>query len=524
MSLSSRVLSDLQSQRGRLLDEFQDWRRRTADGGDLTHHRSQVERTTARLEGLIEAVTQTTPLAPGANPATAALDSVMALRHDLGTVDLVWDFFRDKFAQRDMGYFADHLGAADDLAYAVYHPFQKAVEAAMLQGPHADDGGDSPTHAIPGTEMAPLGPEHFKTPPLLFYASDRSPFAQARASAFRPLGLSSRDIESIRQVLLRLPVPVIGLPWALSRSVPALVVVGHEAGHVVAEDLGLAGAFDGLIGGLGLGGDRGPVWQSWADECFADVFGVLVCGSAYVELLSRQLAKDLQGIRGERIDRNRPGAYPTAALRVSLCQAVQKSLGMAVDPSWRSTYGSVTGDAFSFAADVPEVARVLLDGPYPTLGGQGLKSVMTWSKDDDDLATEIGNVLLMGGQPSTPFDVRHWVAAAVRAQASDPQSYVDRRLDARLSAEIVAQRSDPFRGLEGFRDLSDAALRGPLGMPMGLESADPTGPSLTDRDRSMGNAMANLLSGVFSRASQDAPGPDDPGLVVSGPDPSPPQD
>lgn len=477
MSLSSRVQSDLVAQHQRLREEFATWRGRATAHGDLAQHHSQVERTTHTLEGMLDKITAGSALADGASPATASLDMVMQLRHNLGTVHLVWDFFRDKFAQRDTGLFQHHLGAADDLAWCCYKPFLDATVAAT----------------VAADQLADFHPEDLKEPPLLFYSSDRSPFAQARSSAFRPLGLSPRDIEMSRQVLLRLPVPVIGMPWSQARDVPSLVFVGHEAGHVVAEDLGLARSFETLIDGLDLPADRTRVWKSWADETFADVFGVLATGSAYVERLSHELADSLQVIRGQTIDRDKPGAYPTAALRVALCQQVQTRLGLGIDTAWQQTYRSPSGDSFAFAQDVAPVAEVLLAGPYPTLGGKGLAEILPWTPTHDTKTATVAEDVLAGANPPIPFDLRIWIAAAVRAQNDDPERYARRQLDTRLAETIVAKRED------GVRSVAHATLRHQVVTIRGIDAPGAPGapgPSMKALDWQKGTEVADLLFGA----------------------------
>lgn len=477
MSLSDQVLTDLRAQRRLLLGEFDAWRRRAEAAGDLAQHQSQVRRTTATLEGVLAEALKGGPLrVDGPGSDRLELDDIPPLRRALGTVHLLWDFFRDKFAQRDTGLFTSHLGAADDLAWSCYRPF---VERAVAL---AEDEAD-----LVAQPTASIRPEQLKEPPLLFYSPDRGPFAQARASAFRPPGLSAKDVDLFRRALLNLPVPIIGFPWPQARSVPALVFVGHEVGHVVAEDLGLAGELDGLIAGLGLPDERTGVWQAWSDEAFADVFGVAALGGAYVERLVRLLATDLSSVRGERIDRDRPGAYATSSLRVELCRATQDLLGLPPESLWRSTFGSPAGDSAAYADDAGKVAETLLNGPYTALGGRGLDSVLRWSRADDARAAEVAGKALADEDADTPFEVRTWIAAAVRAQATDPARYEKRDLDLVFARYVVDERGAVVRSAEAAAVRSRAAAfdrrRGPAG----------AGPSIEQLDRAAGSRLATAL-------------------------------
>ena len=137
----------------------------------------------------------------------------------------VWDFFREKFDQRD-GDLADTLRAADEIVWSCYRQvFDRAKQIApqLTAGP------------------APL------------------PFIEPRYSPSTfpadlvPAGLQSEiDKPFLREHLNRLPVPVVRLQPACVSGPWWLVYAAHEVGHNVHYDLlpeqAMVGQYQELVG------------------------------------------------------------------------------------------------------------------------------------------------------------------------------------------------------------------------------------------------------------------------------------
>lgn len=486
LSLADHVLADLQAQRDELLREFQHWQVRTGEPGALTQHRTQLVRITDILSALLSTVLAGGALALDTRPPTStsretgappvALGPLVTMRRPLGAVHFLWDFFRDKFAQRDTALYANHLNAADTLAWHLYEPFWDVV-ATHLQ-----------MHPLERTTLA--SPEALKEPPLTFYHVERTPYARPRSSVFRPAGLDAKDVEAYSQVLSRLPIPIIGLPWYQARRMPVLVFVGHEVGHIVYDDLGLDGTLRTLIKGLALPEPREEVWLAWREEAFCDVFGTLTLGTAYVEQLAVELAAEPSIVIGEPIVAKRPGSYPTRSLRIALCKEIVRRLALTVPANWFTDAFLLAGDSDVYGSDIEAVAGAMLEGPYPTLGRVGLPAVLPWSQDDEDIVDEVARASLAGAIPDAICRVRHWVAGAVRARLTDSTTYHQMGLDARLAERIT---------LDFARDIrSDAcdSVRARLSalMAPAAESAFVVPPSgIAERDRRLGEEMAHSL-------------------------------
>ncbi|GIE97637.1 hypothetical protein [Paractinoplanes rishiriensis] len=439
-------------------DDLERWVERTSDQGDLPQHRTQVLRLRDYLGGMLDAVVQGTPVDPKtAPPFAGTVDAIPDLRRGVGSVHLVWDFFRDKLTQRDTDDFADHLGAADGLAWACYQPFLRAASA-----PDA--------HAV--------GADEVREPPLVFYSTDRTPFAQARTKTLHPPGLDAKDLEVFAAALQRLPVPVIGLPWDLARRMPETCLVGHETGHVIAEDLHLAEEARAALREAGLS----HVWLSWCDEIFADVIGVLATGSAYLEGLTVELAGARDEVRTAPVDERKPGRYPTRMLRVALCEEFLGRVEVASEKAWTGTYGRIAGP---YANDVPIVAAALMDRSWAALGGRKLAEVLPWNAEREQNAQTVGRQELDGRPVPVPFDTRVWVAAAMHAYREDPGRYASRELDRKLAAAIVARREPAKRSSAATREVLFERERT-------LESVVlPT--QLREADRRAGAALAREL-------------------------------
>jgi hypothetical protein len=412
------------------------WVDRTSPGRELAQHHKQVARLRDYLHGVLEAALDGTPVdLTVAPPFSGSVDDVPDLRRDVGSVHLLWDFFRDKFAQRDVDAFTAHLGAADGLASACYEPFVRAA-----------------TERAAGPDAAAA----VKEPPLVFYSIDRTPFAQARTKTLHPPGLDSEDLKVFAPALQRLPVPVIGLPWELANRMPETTLIGHEAGHVIAEDLGLGREAATAIAEATFAedpdGTRKRCWVAWCDEVFADVIGVLATGGAFVDGLSTELTAASNDIRLARIDTKEPGDYPTAALRVALCQHVLERVGVAPSPTWSATYGQIVGDARDYAGDVTVVVDALLERSWTNIGDRRLSAVLPWSAQREAAASALASTMLDGGRAPDLSDVRTCVAASMHAYRENPGLYAERKLDTVLAEAVVALRTEQMRFSEATRN------------------------------------------------------------------------
>jgi hypothetical protein len=173
----------------------------------------------------------------------------------------VWQFFRDKFDQRDTD-LANTLRAADEIVWSCYH--QVFERARVLK-------------IAPGVKAA--------APPLPFIEPRYSP--STFPADLVPAGLQSEiDRPFLREHLNRLPVSVVRLQPACVSGPWWLLYAAHEVGHNVQYDLlekqALVESYRELVehavrccGGSGTDASR---WGRWSREVFADIFSVLMMG------------------------------------------------------------------------------------------------------------------------------------------------------------------------------------------------------------------------------------------------------
>lgn len=435
VALYDLAIARLRAQRSQLETDLAAWAARASSDGDLPLHHSQVARLKLQISSALNTALAGTPVAAEGSARTGGtVADLPDLRRAVGTIHLLWDFFRDKLAQRDTAVYSDHLGVADDLAWACYEPFLAEARAAGI-----------------------VTDQELKEPPLVFYSTDRAPYSQARTKALHAPGLDSKDLEQVSAELRRLPVPVIGMPWAVANKMPEVVLIGHEAGHVIAEDLKFATELrevfsSAVLTGQGCDG-RKAVWTAWRHEIFADVIGVLATGTAYLNGLAAELAGAESEVAHALINPEQPGLYPTAALRIAVCARVLESLGIDSPPTWVETYGNLTGDSREYEPDVAPVVAVLMDRKWGSIGGKQLAQVLHWTARREQEVSAVAVAALQPSSPEVAFDVRVWVAAAMQAALTNPPQFEAVGADKRLATYVIERRTDAVRSSSEHRSI-----------------------------------------------------------------------
>jgi hypothetical protein len=454
--LYDSAIEGLRAQRAGLEADLELWEKRASKNGDLPLHQSQVSRLKLQISSALSSALEGTPLdGNSVPPFEGTVADLPELRRAMGTVHLLWDFFRDKLAQRDTAAYVNFLGVADDLAWSCYEPFLVAARDA-------------------GT----VNELQLKEPPLVFLTADRAPFAQARTKALHPPGLDSKDLEQVAEEVRRLPVPVIGVPWSVVNRLSEVVLIGHEAGHVIAEDLKFAAEAIEVISGLDLKGtdaeERKIVWRAWSDEIFADIIGVLATGTAFVSGLAAEIAGAPSEIGQAQIKLPSPGRYPTPMLRMALCGEVLRLMGLDPPGAWSSTYPRIVGDSSAFKGDIVCLTSGLLEHAWTPIGHRKLTEVLSWSPRMETDAIRVATAIRRNVQAEVNFSVRLWVAAAMHAALEEPMTFKKLNLDELLASFIIDRRTDTVRSSHPIRSatLAMAPDSTPTGREARLQSSD----------------------------------------------------
>jgi hypothetical protein len=268
-----------------------------------------------------------------------------------------------------------------------------------------------------------------------------------------------------RALVQQLPVPVVGVPWFQLYHLPDALVIGHEVGHLVERDTRLTGTIRELVERAVTEAEMDPgcvaAWRGWAAEAFADVYGALSGGPAFVRALSDFLVTAGAEPAGSK-------DYPPVTLRVALTAAVlpaaaasgpreaaETETAMAetamaeLRASWAEAGLTDLGDQ---AAGAAAVARALVAGPYPELGDVPLSDVMRFGGRRLEDHQEDAQALLERRMPGTG-DARTLLAAAGRAYALDPRTYQDDDVPARVLRRMRAIQAP---GVREARQLSPA--------------------------------------------------------------------
>jgi hypothetical protein len=350
-----------------LTDEFEYWRGRSAQSNPLEKHDSQIRSVTSQLEGLrdrlagslqAESTAGVTPLAAG-----------QRVERDLLELFRIWEFFRAKFAQREITRLRNYLDAADELAWACYEPPRRAAHEAGRV-----------------TELA------LREPPLVFLNGGASPFAYPRFSSYdaEPVPGETLAPEVFRGVLRSLPIPLVGVPWFQASHLPDVLVIAHEVGHHVEDDLGLTATLTSRLQGCIQEPTRRANWLGWMGEAFADVFGTVALGSAFALTMMDLLAAETSHIAKE-VSRAAAGdAYPTVYLRVLLIlEVVRRRAGeataQALRSRWNETYGA--SHAMSeYEVDLAAVVEAFAFTPFDELGGKTIAALLPFAPATEELA------------------------------------------------------------------------------------------------------------------------------------------
>lgn len=388
-SIAQRKEAELKLKLETLESEFQEWITASADGAAFEKHHSQILAITGHLQGLRDAVAGLSIAGPMVLKTARNVQSLI-----LG-IRRVWEYFRSKLVQRNEQAFRYYLRAADELAWSCYEPLLR------LRCP-------DPFAACR------------REPPLVFLNGGLSPFALARDRAFQAEEVAGEllpEDRKLQKALKQLPISVIGVPWYQVGHLPDALVIAHETGHAVESDFGLKEEVKKAIQAA-VPGARAPAWQEWQDESFADLYGCLTTGPAYLTSLIDFLAIDPDVVKTESRIAPAWGAYPTTQLRILLCREALRLTGFDkeagdVATQWSTTY---SGDHLmsAYDADLPNVAKAVLQAPLQGLAGKSLTSVpgLLFTRAEWNEAQTVASFLNDNSEPTDAQSPRALFAGA----------------------------------------------------------------------------------------------------------------
>lgn len=271
-------------------------------------------------------------LDPGAVSTNAPdeLDALVEIRRAIEGAWVVWDYFRARLAARHVERANRYLTFVDDLALACLADL---------------DGLDA-----------------YAVAPICFFHEQPGPEVWPRGRTVVPPALEPKLRAVFEAVIFELPVALIGLPWSYYGDASRLTTVCHEAGHLVYTGLKLAARVEDALGACG---DEAR-WRAWAEELFADAWGVLFGAEAYVEALTRALiARPIELVGHAPPSDGEWGGYPSALSRLRIVGCLHTALGGGPTPlleSWTEALDGSEGGTAQWVSreQAGEVAAALL--------------------------------------------------------------------------------------------------------------------------------------------------------------------
>ncbi len=437
MQLAERKRIELTHKLDSLSQELDDWLKRSKAQQPLRKHYTQICRLRTLLNGF---QTQVRAEFPSEGDAIAMLKDCRRLERMILEAHRLWEFFRSKLALRQVTWFRASLIAADQFAWECYQPVRACVSVAHLP------------------------PEACKEPPLVFFNGVASPFAQPRDRAYQLADLpgESPHTPSLNDALQRLPVPIIGIPWFQAQYLPDMLIIGHEVGHCVECDFCLTARLQALLQTCNLPSDRLGAWQAWLSEVFADLYGVLASGPAFVSSLMEFLAIDPLYVARQSRSAADWTRYPTSHLRILLCLQALRQTGHAADTVetlarvWKETY--VSHAMVPFEADIDRIVAALISTPYPEFSGLKLTNILAFDASRHQLAMNEAALMLAGKmQALSATDARILLPAARLAYEQDHAGYALYDAGNRALQRIEESQDEETRGARGTRGTIDEA-------------------------------------------------------------------
>lgn len=375
-----------------LPNEIKGWRALPSGLPHMDAHHSQLAALTVLMESFI--VRQRTllddlkPFGPPQEFAGKAHELVKKLVNS----QQVWDFFRDKLDQRFSPVFSEALWVADTVAWDCYRPVvERAADAGIIA-------------------RAKL-----REPPLTYLTAELSPATFARGHT-----LQSVDPQ---EGTVRLPIPIIELPWDHAGNVWEFTSIAHEVGHDLEADFGLRAVIklklQDVLSREGVAQARIDEWQGWAREVFADLVALRLAGPAFTETLMNVLMMPTESV----VALKQGAEHPTPYLRVLMNAAyIERMLpGSAplaahareIRERWLSFHGS-RPEFDGHVGDFPHVFEALMETPTQTLKGKDVRALIPFTEGDDARIRAAAQYLLTGQDAPTPgfLKPRHCVSAA----------------------------------------------------------------------------------------------------------------
>jgi hypothetical protein len=409
VEIANRKKLELEQKMHALEAEFQIWYEKSekTDGKFAKHH-TQIRAIRAMLEPRHNEIRNELNTYSPQNNTNEFLGTCANNEKLILSEHRIWNYFRNKFIQRNEDTFDTYLKAADEFAWECYRPIQETV------------------YPDPATASR-------KEPPLVFFNGGASPFSVSRDRSFEPEAVVGGGITLDPETVGKLPIPVIGIPWHQVNHLPEILVIGHEVGHIIQNDFNLTGELENCLTEAlkNQPEERAAAWKSWLGEIFADLYGCLAAGPAFAGTLIDFLINDTKAIYREMRKAPDWGKYPTIYLRVQLVLHALELLYPLANLNnykeiWKNYQSQMPAE---FLEDIKIVVPALLDAKFQNLRGKSVKEIFQFSKTmQNDLSNTLSIFNFITNEnsqvPIPTQNVRTIFAALRTAFEKNPDVYI----------------------------------------------------------------------------------------------------
>lgn len=381
--VASRKKIELEQKVKALEDEFEAWLEKSESNEKFEKHHTQIRVLQAHLQGWHSRIRAETNSYKETEDPDDFLSRCANAEKLILSEHRIWDYFRSKFIQRNEELFDFYLKAADEFAWACYQPIQKAVYPDIAHSKR-------------------------KEPPLVFFNGGISPFSISRDRTFQFETVAGENlIIDPKDIINKLPIPVVGIPWHQINYLPQALVIGHEVGHIIEDDFGLTDrlkelldeAIDEIKAQLrknealedenhikeaeAKADMRKDAWHSWLGEIFADLYGCLTAGAAFAGTLIDFLIKESDKISEQEKTGPDWGRYPTNFLRIKIVLKALEVMNFADEIKdyvalWENYSSKMPAE---FVEDIKVIVPKLLEGTHPVLNGKSVKEIFCFSRE-----------------------------------------------------------------------------------------------------------------------------------------------
>jgi hypothetical protein len=350
--------------------------------------------------------------------AETALSHSLTLEIEFATIADRFASYRDAIAQRTLGPLSRALATLDKVAADCYVPtMRRATELGL------------------GEEI------NRATSPICHLHGGYSQTTWARKQ-------ESRWRVPFPSPLVFVPADRVGTPWSW-------MLLPHEIGHQVAFLLTANGQsldqeWRNLLYQLAhqATGDarQAALWKQWAPEIFADTYGVLIAGPAFVSSLQETLAYPREMMQELDVQ----DVHPPHLLRLFIDTALLRTIGFMteaerLEQKQLSIYGTAPGFEL-FRSVLPSVVAPLTTLPLASLNGRAIADVLPPFTYNDHVNVTNGAHDLLNGKPTSELRAIHVLCAAQLAyEAHESVDQSSRLVEAVMESVFQARSEEPSR-------------------------------------------------------------------------------